>query len=524
MVVHAGPTTDRESPAGLRSHGSRRRTRIRKSQGGDIATVYNINEDTYRQHFRTAKLKAGEIPRELAIRLRDLADRWTKASTDSTDATDILDIFVKEQLINTMPEDVRLWVRKHKPKTSEEAGQLAEDFIQAGQPLTQTTTRAAPRGERPPPPGKCPRCGKEGHWVRDCPKARAGGPPLPREQAAKPEREPGPSRCFHCQQRGHFAAHCPNNATLYCEGEDKSSVDVSAPHQGEKGIFRRGVVDGVYIKDILLDTGASRSMIREDILPPDHRVDGEVTIRCAHGDMVAYPLTAIAMDIGSRRFVVKAGVSRTLPVPVLLGRDVPELLQLLEGESSTTPEPQESETEDVLAATTRVQERRRENEAALIQAREQDDGARASPVHVAHEGATEVTRWCELDDSLFSPSSRPGRPRMSRRQRRENNRLYVEGATERSGASPTPQEATERSGASPTPQVLDLTSIELQRLQEEDVTLEAARRMAKGEPGLAGNDFFLRNGLLRRVVSAAHTADKLLAACKDLPKSHGVLT
>ena len=164
-----------------------------------ILRRYSINEDTYRQRFRTAKLKAGETPRELAIRLRDLADRWTKASTDSTDATDILDIFVKEQLINTMPEDVRLWVRKHKPKTSEEAGQLAEDFILAGQPLTQTTTRA-PRGERPPPPGKCPRCGKEGHWARDCPKARAGGPPLPREHAAKQERESAPSRCFHCQQ------------------------------------------------------------------------------------------------------------------------------------------------------------------------------------------------------------------------------------------------------------------------------------------------------------------------------------
>ena len=110
-----------------------------------ILRRYNINADTYRQRFRAAKLKAGETPRELAIRLRDLADRWTKASTDSTDATDILDISVKEKLINTMTEDVRLWVQKHKPETSEEA---AEDFIQAGQPLTQTTTRA-PRGERP---------------------------------------------------------------------------------------------------------------------------------------------------------------------------------------------------------------------------------------------------------------------------------------------------------------------------------------------------------------------------------------
>ena len=82
--------------------------RVYENLKAAILRRYNINEDTYRQRFRTAKLKAGETPQKLAIRLRDLADRWTKASTDSTDATDILDIFVKEQLINTMPEDVRL--------------------------------------------------------------------------------------------------------------------------------------------------------------------------------------------------------------------------------------------------------------------------------------------------------------------------------------------------------------------------------------------------------------------------------
>ena len=212
-----------------------------------ILRRYNINADTYRQRFRAAKLKAGETPRELAIRLRDLADCWTKASMDSMDATDILDIFMKEQLINTMPEDVRLWVRKHKPETSEEA---AEDFIQAGRPLTQTTTRA-PRGERPPPLlGKCPRCGGGGHWARNCSISEPS--PRPRAQQQRRQRsrrrppapigsrvvspgsmrpsESAPSRCFHCQQRGHFAANCPNNAALYCEGEDRSSVDVSAPH------------------------------------------------------------------------------------------------------------------------------------------------------------------------------------------------------------------------------------------------------------------------------------------------------
>jgi hypothetical protein len=35
---------------------------------------------------------------------------------------------VKEQLFNCLPEDVRVWVHDGKPKSSEEARELAEDF------------------------------------------------------------------------------------------------------------------------------------------------------------------------------------------------------------------------------------------------------------------------------------------------------------------------------------------------------------------------------------------------------------
>ena len=158
----------------------------------------------------------------------------------------------------------------------------------------------------------------EGHWASDCPGARAGGSPLPREHAAKQERESAPSRCFHCQQRGHFAANCPNNAALYCEGEDR--IDVSTPRRFKKGIHRCGVVEGVRVNGILLDTGATQSMVREDLVPPDRRADGETTITCAHGDRVVYPLTAVSVGVGSQHLVVRAGVSRTLPVPVLLAQ------------------------------------------------------------------------------------------------------------------------------------------------------------------------------------------------------------
>ena len=129
-----------------------------------ILKRYNINEETYRRQFRSAELRKGETPRELVTRLTDLARKWSK---DCSTFDELLDLMVKEQLVNCLPEGARVWVRERKAKTSAEAGELAEDFLQArateneGRPKTSKTKRS--------PPGNCPRCGQPGHWASDCP-------------------------------------------------------------------------------------------------------------------------------------------------------------------------------------------------------------------------------------------------------------------------------------------------------------------------------------------------------------------
>ena len=53
---------------------------------------------------------------------------------------EIKDRVVMEQLINTLPGQVRVWVKERKPTSSREAGQLADDYIQArGQDLNMLT-------------------------------------------------------------------------------------------------------------------------------------------------------------------------------------------------------------------------------------------------------------------------------------------------------------------------------------------------------------------------------------------------
>ena len=86
-------------------------------------------------------------------------------------------------------------------------------------------------------------------------------------------------------------------------------------------LYRSGTIDGKPVKDILLDTGCTRTLVHQKLIPRE-KTSGEVIIRCAHGDEVSYPLAQVEIAVGGQVLAVEAGVSRTLPVSVLLGTDV----------------------------------------------------------------------------------------------------------------------------------------------------------------------------------------------------------
>ena len=52
---------------------------------------------------------------EVAKKLTDFARRWLK---NCSTVDEVKDAVVKEQLLATLPEDVRMWVKERKPKTS----------------------------------------------------------------------------------------------------------------------------------------------------------------------------------------------------------------------------------------------------------------------------------------------------------------------------------------------------------------------------------------------------------------------
>ena len=62
-----------------------------------------------------------------------------------------------------------------------------------------------------------------------------------------------------------------------------------------------------------------------------------VTIRYAHDDTVLYPIAQLQLEGDGIPLCAEAAISKSLPMPVLLGTDVAVLHQFL-GESTTYPQ------------------------------------------------------------------------------------------------------------------------------------------------------------------------------------------
>ena len=93
--------------------------------------------------------------------MQDLTQKWAK---DCKKVEDVVELIATEQLLEALPTNVRIWVRERKPKTATEAGQLADDYVQAWRQENKVSAEVGKGGEptrsqvgaRP----KCDNCGK----------------------------------------------------------------------------------------------------------------------------------------------------------------------------------------------------------------------------------------------------------------------------------------------------------------------------------------------------------------------------
>ena len=102
---------------------------------------------------------------------------------------------------------------------------------------------------------------------------------------------------------------------------------------------------------------------------------------CAHDEVVHYPIAELEVVVGDQKITVKVGISDRLPVQLLLGRDVSELLSLLttskvysESLVSSSEFDCSSQDQEIVAVTTRAQTRKLRSEPVETTTSKGDNG------------------------------------------------------------------------------------------------------------------------------------------------------
>ncbi len=450
-----------------------------------ILKRYDITEEAYRRRFRAIMKKTDESYQEFRSSLEDLGQKWvTSAGCNTVEA--LREVLVREQFINQLPEETRVWVLEHKPDTSLRAAELADDYAQARLDVRQTSTKSQPPRRR-----TCFVCGKSGHIASEC---RSRESKLPEKSETTPIEGDKPTvtkggdkptsstrrkdiTCYNCNQKGHYSAQCPARALLCTERRvDYTGKATCTQSKGNQrpGVLRSGTIEGVKVEDILLDTGCSRTLVHEDYVPEGKYLAGEVVaIRCAHGDTVSYPLSQIDIVVDSITIQVEAAVSSTLPVSVLLGTDVPQLPSLLH----ILQQQPESSTAEAMVVT-RARDRRQQAEERERQAKEASSGVNPSPLvdqtdtGDSTDSQDEGNPFATFDNDMFPPPQAE-RPRLTRSEKRKARQDF---------------DRQQQQDKHP----LDITLPELRNLQDQD---ESIRKLAT-----APDDRFFRSqeGLLYR--------------------------
>ncbi|XP_024117097.1 uncharacterized protein LOC112138718 [Oryzias melastigma] len=280
-----------------------------------ILQKYDINCETYRQRFRSLYVKPDETPKELYTRLKDLYGKWIRPKGKSVE--EISDMIILEQYLRMLSPDLQVWVKERDPKTASEAASLAEAFVAA-------------RGKRQSWAYSIHK--RNGHPAdqQDSIGSRVSKPPTEKLTPAH-HSKPFIKKpiCYLCGQEGHTKPKCPQNAAKFSQMCFVPRIPPEPTHVRSPLQETSVEINGQMLK-ALIDTGSTQTLVQSKYVSP-HAITPTKALSncCVHGDEKQYPTAHVYFKVRGQIYLLNVGVADSLPYPVVLGHDLPVLLDLL---------------------------------------------------------------------------------------------------------------------------------------------------------------------------------------------------
>ncbi|KAI7806491.1 hypothetical protein IRJ41_006936, partial [Triplophysa rosa] len=287
-----------------------------------ILDKFEINQETFRQRFRACSLCEDETPREQYVRLKDLYEKWMAPSRRTKH--EIGDQIVLEQFLKELNPEVRTWVKQNGPASCKQAAEMAEAFMAARRSVHQTRrwqySKHSDTGKSEDvKSGGLKNVGAGDNRILQTSSMLGNN----RQSGGVTRYNRWPIIIFDCP--GQYMAN-----TRLCY-EIRSSGKLNEIELNTDTVI--DVKIGSTLFKELVNSCSSQTLVRPECLGRLNMLKyGKLTVCCIHGDEKEYPKAEVVIEIRSQAYSLTVGVIDKAPYPVILGRDVPVLADLLQNE------------------------------------------------------------------------------------------------------------------------------------------------------------------------------------------------
>ena len=335
---------------------------------------FHVNRDSYRRKMFSLK----KLPQESWVthwrRHQQWSRRWIQECKTREEVSDMYDA---EIILGKMPPWLVTWIRDKKPRDIEEMMEWVDDHLFNSNRPPDQNRRFQQRGDRLTEHGRQSETEQKPTSAVKREAEQKSGKKQRTDEGTKPWRRPkfdpnlGP-RCFSCNEYGHFANACPEKVQQinFIEEEPLAAVI-------------RGKIAGNDVHHILVDTGASKTVIRKQWVPNAAMTGKRLRFAALSGPLQVLPLAVVTLEIDGQKLELEVAVSDNLRYDALLGRDVPFLWNL--GSHLQVPD---------YVGMVQTQAQRKQTDAATMEAEEATKASQAN-----------VTSWEEVQEQNSDDSS-----------------------------------------------------------------------------------------------------------------------